>query len=84
MIYIYLARGEMKAAYLEKAKELMGTFLITFIKVIPRSKYANVDALTKLALTRDAKLLDAISVEFLAEPSIKRQYEIMELTQELS
>ena len=41
------------------------------IKVIPRSKYANADALVKLASTKDAELLDAVSVEFLAEPSIK-------------
>ena len=31
----------------------------------------NVDALAKLASTRDAELLDIVLVEFLAEPSIK-------------
>ena len=35
-----------------------------------------------LALTRDANLLDAVSVEFLAEPSIYPQQEVTELTQE--
>ena len=30
----------------------------------------NADALAKLALTRDAELLDAVSMEFLTEPSI--------------
>ena len=62
----------------------METFPIAFIEVIPRSKNANADALAKLALTRDAEWLDAVSVEFLAEPIIKPQLEIMELTREPS
>ena len=67
------------AAYLEKAKGLMETFLIASIEVILRSKNANIDALAKLASTRDPELLEAVSVEFLAEPSIKPLSEIMEL-----
>ena len=54
-------------------KGLMETFPIASIEVIPRSKNANADALVKLALTRDAKLVDAMSVEFLAERNIKLQ-----------
>ena len=81
---IYLAQGGKMAAYLEKAKGLMETFSIASIKVIPWSKNANVDALTKLASTRDAELLDVVSVEFLAKPSIKLQSEIIELTWETS
>ena len=77
---IYVARADRMVAYLEKAKGLMETFPIAFIEVIPQSKNTNVDASEKLASTRDAKLLDAISVEFLAEPSIKPQSEIMKLT----
>ena len=42
---IYLARGEMMVAYLEKAKKLMGTFPTTFVEVISRSKNTNADAL---------------------------------------
>ena len=68
---IYLARENRMTAYLEKAKGLMETFPIASIEVIPRSKNLNTDALVKLALKRDAKLLDAVSVEFLAKPSIK-------------
>ena len=60
------------AAYMEKAKGLMETFPIASIEVIPQSKNANVDALAKLALIRDVDLLDAVSVEFLAEPIINR------------
>ena len=58
------------ATCLEKAKELMGTFRTASIEVILLSKNANVDALANLALTKDMELLDAVSVEFLAEPSI--------------
>ena len=61
----------------------MGTFLAASIEVIPRSKNANVDALAKLASTRDAKLLDAMFMEFLAKPGITQQPEIMELTRNL-
>ena len=44
----------------------------------------NADALVKFASTRDSELLDAVSVEFLVEPSIKPQPKIMELMQEPS
>ena len=81
---IYLARVDRMAAYLEKVKGLMETFPITSIEVILQSKNANANALAKLALTRDSELLDAVSVEFLAEPSIKPQSEIMELMREPS
>ena len=72
------------AAYLEKAKEQLSSFSAASIEVIPRSKNSNADALAKLASTRDADLLDAISVEYLAEPNIHQQLRIMELTQEPS
>ena len=81
---IYLARGEKMAAYLDKAKEQLSLFSATSIKVILRSKNSNNDALAKLASTRDANILDAVSVEFLAEPNIHLQQGIMELTQEPS
>ena len=64
---VYQARGDRMTTYLEKAKELMRTFPIASIEVIPRSRNANADALAKLASTRDVELLDAVSVEFLAE-----------------
>ena len=59
--------------YLMKMKELMGSILAVTLEVVPRSKNANTDALGKLASTKDAKLLNAVSLEFLAEPSIKQQ-----------
>ena len=33
--YIYLVRGERMTVYLEKAKELIGTFPVALIEVIP-------------------------------------------------
>ena len=59
-------------AYLEKVKELMGTFSTAFIEVILRSKNAKAEAMAKLASRRDAKLLDSVSVEFLVEPNIRQ------------
>ena len=50
--------------YLEKAKQLMGTFPFAFIEVILWSKNANVDPLAKLGLTRDTELLDTVYMEF--------------------
>ena len=59
---IYLVRREKMITHLEKAKELMRTFPTTSIEVIPRSKNANANALAKQASTKDAELLDAVSV----------------------
>ena len=70
---IYLGRGENMAAYLDKSKEQLSLFSAASIEIIPQSKNLNVDALSKLALMRDADLLDAVSVECLVEPSIHPQ-----------
>ena len=58
------------ATYLDKAKEQMSLFYAASIKVITWSKNSNDDALAKLASTKDADLLDVVSMEFLVEPSI--------------
>ena len=68
--------------YLEKAKELMRSISTISIKVVPWSKNTNADTLAKLAYTRDAELLNTISIRFLAEPNIKQRPEVMELEQE--
>ena len=81
---VYQVRGEKMVAYLGKAKELLRSIQVTLIEVVPRSKNTNADTLAKLASTRDAELLDAVSVEFLAEPSIKQRPEVMELEQKPS
>ena len=59
-------------AYLEKVKELIRSFLTCTIEVVPRLKNSHVDALAKLASTKDAKLLNVVFVEFLLEPNIKQ------------
>ena len=60
---------------MEKAKAVS-------IEVVLRSKNTNVDALGNLASTRDVELLNMVSVEFLAEPSVKQWPEVMELDHE--
>ena len=81
---IFLAKGEKMAAYIDKAKEQLSLLFAASIEIIPRSKNSNTDALVKLASTRDANLLDAVSVEFLAKPNIHLQQGVMEVTQEPS
>ena len=75
----YQAKGEKMVAYLVKAKELMGSVSAVTLEVVQRSKTANVDALAKFASTKGAKLLNAVSMEFLAKPSIKQRSKMMEL-----
>ena len=76
---IYLVRGEKMAAYLDKAKEQLSLIFATSIEVISQSKNSNANALAKLASTRHADVLDAVSMELLAELSIHPQQGIMEL-----
>ena len=80
----YQARRDRMVAYLEKPKELMGAISVVTIEVVPMSKNRNTDALAKLVSTKDDELLNAVLVEFLAEPSIKQRSEVMELEQEPS
>ena len=70
---IYLVGGDKMATYLDQAKEQLSLFSTTSIKVIPCSKNSNADALEILASMRDTNLLDAISMEFLAERNIHLQ-----------
>ena len=59
------------AAYLQKAKELLGSFSSYTISQISRSQNAKVDALARLALTRDVDQLKIVPVETLDSPSIQ-------------
>ena len=70
---IYIARGENMTTYLDKAKKQLSLFFVASVEVIPRNWNSNADVLAKLALTMDADLLDAVSMEFLAEPNIHPQ-----------
>ena len=59
------------AAYLQKAKELLGSFSSYTICQIPRSQNTEADALSRLALMKDTDQLKVIPVEFLNSPSIQ-------------
>ena len=77
---IYLERREKMAAYLDKAKEQLSLFFVASIEVILQSRNSNADALAKLASTRNVDLLNVVSMEFLAEPSIYPQQGVIKLT----
>ena len=67
----YQARGEKMVAYLQKAKDLLSAFSSVKIQQVPRELSTQVDALARLASTKDTKLLVVILVEFLNEPSMQ-------------
>ena len=69
--YKYQAQEEKMAAYLHKAKELLGSFSSYTIRQILRSQNAEFNALARLASTNDADQLKVVPVEFLATPSIQ-------------
>ena len=61
----YQAREEKMTAYLQKARELLGSFSSYTISQIPRSQNAKADALAMLASTKDADQLKVIPMETL-------------------
>ena len=58
--------------YLKKVRELIRLVSTVSIEVVPRLKNSNTYALAKLASIKDVELLNAVSVEFLSELSIKQ------------
>ena len=66
----YQAREEKMTAYLQKAKELLGSFNSYTIHQILRSQNAEADALAQLASMKDADQLKVVPAEFLDSPSI--------------
>ena len=78
----YRAKEENMVAYLKKAKDLIRSFPSFTIEVILRSKNSYADTLVKLAFTKNAKLLNAISVKFLSEPNINQRPTVIELERE--
>ena len=71
-------------AHLEKVRKIIMSFSTYMIEVIPRTKNSHADALAKLSSTKDVELLNMVSVEFLAEPSINQRLVVMEVDQEPS
>ena len=69
----YQAREEKMAAYLQKAKELLGSFSSYTISQILRSQNAEVDALARLTSGMDVGQLKFIPVETLNSLSIQTE-----------
>ena len=67
----YQAGEEKMAGYLQKAKELLGSFSSYTISQIPRSQNTEADALALLASTKDIDQLKIVPVETLDSPSIQ-------------
>ena len=63
-------RGEKIVAYLEKVKGFIRSVSTFIIEVAPKLKNYYADALAKLASTKDAELLNVVSIEFLSEPTL--------------
>ncbi|XP_062075329.1 uncharacterized protein LOC133779374 [Humulus lupulus] len=66
----YQARGPKVAAYLERVRGYIGQLEGYGIEQIPIERNTHVDALAKLASTKDADVLESVSVEYLPRPSI--------------
>ena len=66
-------------AYLEKVKEFLRSISTFTIKIVPRSKNSNVEALAKLASTKDIELLNVVYIKFLSEPIIKHLQKVIDL-----
>ena len=58
------------AAYLQKAKDLLSAFSSYTIQQVPRAENTQVEALARLASTKNAELLEVTPIEFLDKPSI--------------
>ncbi|XP_062105399.1 uncharacterized protein LOC133817028 [Humulus lupulus] len=66
----YQARGPKMAAYLKRVKGYLEQLGGYSIEKIPRERNTHVDALTKLASTKDGDILESVPVEYLSRPSI--------------
>ncbi|XP_024028609.1 uncharacterized protein K02A2.6-like [Morus notabilis] len=69
----YQARGEKMGAYLRKVKEELVKFKNYEILQIPRTENANVDALAKLASSRESDTLGVVPIEELEQPTIEEK-----------
>lgn len=56
--------------YLSNAKDLLAKFKKCEVRQIPKSKNANVDSLTRLAVAYETELSRTVSVEVLFKPTV--------------
>ena len=66
----YEARGTKMEAYLAKVMGELFEFEYNTVEQIPREQNRNVDALARLATTKEAETLNVVPVEFLESPSV--------------
>ena len=68
----FQAKGEKMASYLEKVKEVLNQFNMVTVMLVPRAKNENADALTRLAIGLEGRLLKIIPIEVLESPTIDK------------
>lgn len=66
----YQSQGENTITYLECTYALLFEFAHFNITQVFCAKNTHVDALTRLASTKDAQLLDVILIEYLKKPNV--------------
>lgn len=65
------------AVYLKLVMEFVPTFERFELVQIPRCENFNIDALSKLASSRNSELLTLVPIEHLSRPSISKNKEVM-------
>ncbi|XP_024020013.1 uncharacterized protein LOC112091213 [Morus notabilis] len=73
----YQAWGEKMGAYLRKVKEELVKFKSYEIQQVPRAVNANVDALAKLASSKDSDLVGVVPIEELEQSTIDEAVEVL-------
>ncbi|XP_024017090.1 uncharacterized protein LOC112090316 [Morus notabilis] len=73
----YQTRDEKMAAYVKKVKEALRRLTAYDIQQVPRADNSNVDALAKLATSRDVELLNLVPVEVLKAPTTEKRPEVV-------
>ncbi|CAI9762904.1 unnamed protein product [Fraxinus pennsylvanica] len=73
----FMARDKHMAAYLKLVMNSLPDFEKFELIQVPRQENSHADALSKLASSRDSKMLKMVPIEYLTKPSIKKCEELM-------
>ena len=76
----FQSKGEKKASYLEKVKEVLNQFDTVIVMQVPRAENANADALARLATGLEECLLKTVPIEVLESPSIDKPEQVGSIT----
>lgn len=79
----YQARGSRMVAYLRKVQNTLDHFEYYKVEQIPREENDMVDALARLATSRDADELSIIPVKVLGQPSISESEDVVLLDEQV-